>query len=112
MSGYSYLVISLVVMNILLPPVSKEHIKSSLLRQEVEIPVEFQLKSFSKCLESDLKIRRDMRKQSGLISKLSGAEPNQNSSLQFYEASTCNESINHVDSRDVNVSSPEIFLYF
>ena len=73
-------------MNILLAPVSKEHIESSLLRQQVEIPVEFQLKSFSKCLESDLKIGGDMRKRSGLISKLSGAEPNQNSSLQFYEA--------------------------
>ena len=73
-------------MDVLLASVSKEDVESSLLREEVQIPVELQFKSFSECLESDLKIRTDMRKQSGLISRLSGAELNRKSSLQFYEA--------------------------
>ena len=58
-------------MDVLLASVSKEDVEPSLLREEVQIPVELQFKSFSECLESNLKMRTEMRKQSGLISSLS-----------------------------------------
>ena len=50
----SHLLRSGPIVDVLLASVSKEDVEPSLLREEVQIPVELQFKSFSECLESDL----------------------------------------------------------